>query len=46
MDTMSPEARYSNMSRIKSVSKPEVLLRSRLFALGLEEQLGVPYIEW
>ena len=35
MDTMSPEARHNNMSRIKSVSKPEVLLRSRLFALGL-----------
>lgn len=35
MDTMSPEARHNNMSHIKSVSKPEVLLRSRLFALGL-----------
>ena len=32
---MSPETRHNNMSRIKSVSKPEVLLRSRLFSLGL-----------
>ena len=55
MDTMSPEARHNNMSHIKSVSKPEVLLRSRdakldniagEIALWLEEQVGVPYIEW
>ena len=35
MDHLSPEARHNNMSHIKSISKPEVLLRSRLFALGL-----------
>ena len=35
MDTMLPEARHNNMSHIKSVLKPEVLLRSRLFALWL-----------
>ena len=35
MDTMTPGQRHNNMAHIKSVSKPEVLLRSRLFALGL-----------
>ena len=35
MDTMTPQQRHNNMSHIKSTSKPEVLLRSRLFALGL-----------
>ena len=35
MDTMSPEQRHNNMSHVRSVSKPEVLLRSHLFALGL-----------
>ncbi len=34
MDTMTPDQRHNNMSHIKSVSKPEVALRSALFRMG------------
>ena len=41
MDTMTPDQRHNNMSRIRSVSKPEVLLRSSLFAMGLRFRKNV-----
>ena len=35
MDSLTPTQRHNNMSHVKSVSKPEIALRSKLHSMGL-----------